>query len=79
VHQPIRALPDEARAFFWADEETAAPGRLAVLLALEGEGVVAGEPARAGDAWAVPATAEDLGICGDLRVLRCLAPDPTAS
>jgi mannose-6-phosphate isomerase len=75
AHEPIRRLPDEARAFFWADEETEAPGRFAVLLVLEGEGDVAGEPARPGDAWAVPAAAGELAVRGDLRVLRCLAPD----
>ena len=76
AHEPIHGLPDEARAFFWADGETDAPGRFAVLLVVEGEGEVAGEPARAGDAWAVPAAAADLGIGADVRVLRCLAPDP---
>jgi hypothetical protein len=49
-----------------------------VLLVLEGEGEVAGEPVRAGDAFAVPAAADDLGVAGDLRVLRCLGPDPVA-
>ena len=77
-HEPVRALPAEARAFFSADEETGAPGRFGVLLVLEGEGEVAGEPARAGDAFAVPAAADELGVAGDLRVLRCLGPDPAA-
>jgi mannose-6-phosphate isomerase len=76
AHEPIRELPDEARAYFWADESTAAPGRFAVLVVLDGEGEVAGDPARPGDAWAVPAAAADLQVRGDVRVLRCLGPDP---
>jgi len=38
--------------------------------------VLAGAPARAGDAFAVPASARSFDADGDLRVLRCLAPDP---
>ncbi|MBD0329580.1 MAG: class I mannose-6-phosphate isomerase [Thermoleophilia bacterium] len=76
AHEPVLGLPDQARAFFWADEEPEPPGRFAVLLVLAGEGEVAGEQARAGDAFAVPAAADDLGVAGELRVLRCLAPDP---
>ena len=75
AHRPERTLPDEARAFFWADEEQAAPGRFAVLIVLEGEGTIAGASARAGSTFAVPASAESLGIEGELRVLRCLAPE----
>lgn len=77
-HEPVRALPPEAAAFFWADDVAEAPGRFAVLLVLEGEGTVDGAPARAGSAFAIPAAAEDLRVGGDLRVLRCLAPDPEA-
>ena len=76
AHEPVRRLPPEARAFFWADDELAAPGRFAVVIVLDGDGELAGEPARAGDAWVVPAAADDLGVSGDLRVLRCLGPDP---
>ena len=76
AHEPVRRLPDEARAFFSADDETAAPGRFAILLVLEGEGEVAGHPARPGSAFAVPAAAEELDVVGSVRVLRCLAPDP---
>ncbi len=76
AHEPVRALPPEAASFFWADDVPEAPGSFAVLLVLEGEGTVDGAPARAGSAFAVPASAEDLQVEGDLRVLRCLAPDP---
>jgi hypothetical protein len=47
-----------------------------VLLVLEDEGEVAGEPARSGDAFALPAAVCDLSLDGPLRVLRCVAPDP---
>jgi mannose-6-phosphate isomerase len=76
AHAPVRELPPEAAPFFWADEEREAPGRFAVLIVLEGEGQVAGESARSGDAFAVPAAAADLGIEGPLRLLRCAGPDP---
>jgi mannose-6-phosphate isomerase len=74
AHEPIPELPSEAHDFFWLDEEDDAPGRFAVLIVVEGEGTVAGEPARRGDAFAVPAAADTLDIEGDVRVLRCLAP-----
>ena len=38
---------------------------------LEGEGEIDGQPARAGDAFAVPAGGESFDARGDLRVLRC--------
>jgi mannose-6-phosphate isomerase len=75
-HEPVRRLPEEAHRFFWADEVPEPAGRFAVLLVLAGEGVLAGAPARAGDAFAVPASAASFDTDGDLRVLRCLAPDP---
>jgi mannose-6-phosphate isomerase len=76
-HEPVRRLPEEARRFFWADDVPEPAGRFAVLLVLDGEGALAGAHARAGDAFAVPASASSLGVEGDLRVLRCLAPDPS--
>jgi mannose-6-phosphate isomerase len=75
-HEPVRELPPEAAAFFWADEEGAArAGRFAVLLVLEGEGEIEGQRARRGDAFAVPACAGALDVSSGLRLLRCLAPD----
>ena len=78
AHQPVRELPDAARAFFWADDEPAAAGRFAILLVLEGAGEIDGQPARPGDRFAVPAAADAIEISGDLRLLRCLGPDPNA-
>lgn len=76
AHEPVLQLPPEARAFFWADEVAEAAGRFAVLLVLEGEGSIDGESAGPGDAFALPAATSELSVEGDLRVLRCLAPDP---
>jgi mannose-6-phosphate isomerase len=74
-HAPALGLPDEARAFFWADEEPEPAGRFAILLVLEGAGTIDGRPVGPGDAFALPAAAERLDVEGDLRVLRCLAPE----
>ena len=43
-----------------------------VLLVLEGEGSIDGRPARAGDAFAMPAAAQPFDVHGDLRILRCM-------
>jgi len=75
-HVPVRRLPEEARRFFWADDVPQAAERFAVLLVVGGDGRIDGEPVRAGDVFAVPASARPLHVEGDLRVLRCLAPDP---
>jgi mannose-6-phosphate isomerase len=76
AHEPIRSLPAEAAAFFGVDDRAEAGGRFAILLVVEGTGRIGDGAARAGDAFAVPASAEDLQVEGDLRVLRFLAPDP---
>jgi mannose-6-phosphate isomerase len=76
AHEPIRSLPLDATSFFWADDVPEPAGRFAVLLVLEGEGSVDGASARPGSAFAIPASTADLRVEGDLRVLRCLAPDP---
>ena len=73
---PALGLPDDARAFFWADELSEPAGRFGIFVVLEGEGDFDGELARAGDAFAVPASVDELEVSDDLRVLRCLAPDP---
>jgi mannose-6-phosphate isomerase len=76
-HEPIRELPPAAAAFFWADEDAGAPtDRFRVLLVLEGEGTIDGEPAARGDAFVVPAALSAVAISPGLRVLRCLGPDP---
>ena len=77
AHEPIRELPPEAGTFFWADAEPEAAGRFAVVLVLAGEGAIGGEPARAGDAFALPAAAGAVDVEGELDVLRCLGPDPS--
>ena len=76
-HEPVRELPAQARSFFWADLHPQVSGRFTILLALEGEGLVGGLPARAGDAFALPAEAQALPIDAErgLRLLRCLGPD----
>ena len=76
AHEPVLRLPPEARRFFWADDVAEPAERFAVLLVLGGEGAIEGERARPGDAFGVPASARKLSVEGDLRVLRCLAPDP---
>jgi mannose-6-phosphate isomerase len=78
ARDPVLGLPREARAFFWADEVAEPAGRFAILVVLEGEGELDGEPARRGDAFVLPASAERLDVSGELRVLRCLAPDPAS-
>jgi len=72
--EPVLGLPDEARAFFWADELAEPAGRFAVWIVLDGSGTIAGEPARRGDCFVVPAAAERIDLDGDLRILRCLGP-----
>jgi len=72
--EPVLGLPDEARAFFWADEHPEPAGLFAVWIVLDGSGTIAGEPARRGDCLAVPAAADRIEVEGDLRVLRCLGP-----
>lgn len=72
--EPVLGLPDEARAFFWADEHAEPAGRFAVWIVLDGEGTIDGEPARRGDCFAVPAAAGRIDVAGGLRVLRCLGP-----
>jgi mannose-6-phosphate isomerase len=74
AHSPIRSLPDEAAEYFWADETLEPAGRFAVLLVLEGQGSIDGADVTPGDAFVVPATAQELEVTGDLRCLRSLAP-----
>jgi mannose-6-phosphate isomerase len=75
AREPVRELPESAAAFFWADERVEASGRFAALIVVDGEGKIAGVPARRGDVFAVPAALRRLDASGSLRVLRCLAPD----
>ncbi len=75
AHEPVRVLPEAAAAFFWGDDRPKAADRFAALIVLEGEGEIDGLPTRRGDVFAVPAAVDELDASGDLRVLRCLAPD----
>ena len=76
AHEPVRALPDEAKEYFWADEIPNPAGRFAVLLVLEGHGSIDGASTRPGDAFVIPAGAHELDVSGDVRALRCQAPLP---
>ncbi len=72
AYEPALGLPDEARRFFDVDDRAEPAGRFAVLLVLEGRGELDGQPARAGDAFVIPAAADAFDVRGDLRILRCM-------
>ena len=74
AHEPVRAMPDAAAEFFWADELLEAAGRFGCVIVLEGEGAIDGVGVRAGDVLALPAAAHEVAATGRLRVLRSLAP-----
>ena len=76
AYEPALGLPDEARGFFHVDDRAEPAGRFAVLLVVEGEGELDGQPARAGDAFVIPAAAQSFDVSGDFRVLRCLGGTP---
>jgi len=71
AYEPVIGLPAEAEAFFHVDERAEPAGRFAVLLVLDGEGELDGQPVRAGDAFVMPAAAQQFDVHGDLRILRC--------
>jgi hypothetical protein len=79
AHEPVRELPESAAAFFWADNRVETAGRFMALIVLDGEGEIGGLPARRGEVFAVPAGVRELEARGELRVLRCLAPDPSVA
>ena len=60
------------REFFSVDDRAEPGGRFGVLLVLEGEGELAGERVRPGDAFVLPAACEPFEVRGDIRVIRCL-------
>jgi mannose-6-phosphate isomerase len=74
AHDPVRALPEEAREFFWADRESAPAGQFAIWIVTDGIGEIDGRPARPGDTFAVPAAVDDITVSGELEVVRCLGP-----
>jgi mannose-6-phosphate isomerase len=70
AYEPSVGLPPNE--FFSVDERAEPGGRFGVLLVLEGEGELAGERVRPGDAFVLPAACEPFEVRGDLRVIRCL-------
>jgi len=76
AYEPSLGLPPEAREFFSVDDRAEPGGRFGVLLVLEGEGELAGEHVRPGDAFALPAACEPFEVRGDLHVIRCLGGNP---
>ena len=72
AYEPQLGMPVEAAEFFALDEHAEPAGRFAALLVLEGEGSIDGQPARQGDAFAMPAAAQPFEVQGDLRILRCI-------
>jgi mannose-6-phosphate isomerase len=74
AHKPVRVLPEEAREFFWADDNPSPAGRFAIWIVTAGEGEIDGMPARAGDTLAVPAAGGNVRVTGGLEILRCLGP-----
>lgn len=74
--EPTLGLPPEASEFFWVDSLPEPAGRFGVILIVEGRGEIGGVPARAGDAFAVPARCEPFDVSEDVKVLRFLAPLP---
>jgi len=72
AYEPSLGLPPEAAEFFAVDDRAEPAGRFGVLLVLEGEGELAGERVRPGDAFALPAACEAFEVRGDFRVIRAL-------
>jgi mannose-6-phosphate isomerase len=72
--EPSLGLPENE--FFSVDDRPEPGGRFGVLLVLDGEGSLAGERVRPGDAFVLPAACERFDVRGDLRVIRCLGGVP---
>src|SRR5262249_37266263 len=70
--EPSLGLPPESAQFFSVDERAEPGGRFGVLLVVDGEGEVAGERVRPGDAFVLPAACESFEVRGDIQVIRCL-------
>ena len=66
-------MPDNE--FFSIDDRVEPAGRFGVLLVLQGEGELAGEHVRAGDAFVLPAACEPFETRGTFTVIRCLGGD----
>jgi mannose-6-phosphate isomerase len=48
--------------------------RANLLIAIEGDGEIAGQPVRAGEVWHVPSGSDSFQISGNLRLLRVSVP-----
>jgi mannose-6-phosphate isomerase len=80
-------LLGEAVPFFAADAGAAgdrfAGGRFAILIVTAGTGALVGPfgelPIRVGTTLAVPAAIPEYALRGDVRVIRCLGPDPSTA
>lgn len=70
VFEPALGLPENP--FFSVDDRAEPAGRFGVLLVLEGDGELAGEAVRPGDAFVLPAACEPFETRGHFRVIRAL-------
>lgn len=73
--EPSLGLPENE--FFSVDDCPEPGGHFGVLLVLDGEGELAGERVRPGDAFVLPAACERFDVRGDFRVIRCLGGVPS--
>lgn len=73
AYEPKLGMPENE--FFSVDDRAEPAGRFGVLLVLEGEGELAGERVRAGDAFVLPAACESFETRGTFTVIRCLGGD----
>ncbi|HEY2372324.1 MAG TPA: class I mannose-6-phosphate isomerase [Gaiellaceae bacterium] len=73
AYDPVFGMPENE--FFSVDDRAEPAGRFGVLLVLEGEGELAGERVRRGDAFVLPAACERFETRGNFNVIRCLGGD----
>jgi mannose-6-phosphate isomerase len=79
-HENFELVP-EARPYFRVERvrrgETLDPG-YSVVVGMDGEGELGGEPVRRGSVLLVPHGAGELELSGDAWALRCRPPDPAS-
>jgi mannose-6-phosphate isomerase len=79
LRHPSFELVPEARAYFRVEPLSGGdeldPG-YSVVIGLEGEGELGGEPVRRGSVLLVPHGAGELELSGDAKAIRCRPPDP---
>jgi mannose-6-phosphate isomerase len=74
-------LPPAADAYFRAEKVRggdALDAGFSVLIGLDGDGELAGEPVHRGSALLIPYAAGELELTGDVEAIRCRPPAPTA-